>query len=87
MVIIRKHRDGSLAETTKDKTVYGFIITWSHLDGSTNELKVSGYRTPNMARLSAIVLATQQGWTRPKWWQWWRRKDTKVFEEYIKPEG
>jgi hypothetical protein len=34
--------------------------------------------TSDVAVDRCTLLATQEGWTPPKCWQWWRRRDAKV---------
>jgi hypothetical protein len=34
--------------------------------------------TSDTAQEMCTLLATQEGWTAPKRWQWWRRRDAKV---------
>jgi len=53
---------------------YGHTIVWRHWRGSTS-VTVDGCATPEQARDEAIRFAIQSGWTRPRWWQWWRWGD------------
>lgn len=40
---------------------------------------VSGCETFEDARLKAEEMAWHSGWTNPRWWQWWRWGDRKVY--------
>ena len=57
---------------------YGFSITWTKRDKSITTVKVYDHATLESAKNAAIKSAAFFGWTQPKWWQWWRREDTKV---------
>ena len=52
---------------------YGFDIKW----GSTT-FGVSGCTTRVAAIQEAITFAKSNGWTPPRWWQFWRWMDTRV---------
>lgn len=54
---------------------HDFEFRWTHRDGSVNTYACMGYGTPEEARRDAERRAIMHGWTPPKWWQWWRRKD------------
>ena len=58
--------------------IYGQRIIWHKFDGSRTEIAVNDYETPEKAAEAAIFLAKDSGWTLPKWWQWWRRGDTRI---------
>ena len=55
---------------------YGQIIRWTNPDGSKQELEVWG-RSREEANRKAREQALAFGYTQPKWWQWWRKGDTK----------
>ena len=55
---------------------YGQDITYTDFGGSKTTYGVSGCTTMEEAREQAIDLARGDGWTPPRWWQWWRRGDT-----------
>lgn len=59
-------------------TAYGQYIRWTGCDGSVTEVSVNGRETPEQARAAVIEQATLFGWTSPRWWQWWRRHDTRI---------
>lgn len=57
---------------------YGQSIHWTDFDGTVREVAVDHHSSPNEARRAVIALAAKQGWTAPKWWQFWRWNDTRV---------
>jgi len=55
---------------------YGAKIVWHERRGTTCGVFVEGHNSERSARLECLRAARQFGWTKPKWWQWWRRGDT-----------
>ena len=60
---------------------YGFTIKWTTVIGDRITFGVNGCKTCDEAKQQALEIAKDLGWTRPKWWQWWRRNDTKITGE------
>lgn len=56
-------------------------ITWSTWHGSTTASS-KWYATEAEAWHQVIGWARQSGWTPPRWWQWWRWRDTRVPPEF-----
>lgn len=56
---------------------YGQSIFWTDFNGNTSKVEVGDCATQDEATNAAIESATAFGWTYPKWWQWWRRYDTR----------
>jgi hypothetical protein len=59
-------------------TLYGQEIRWTRRDGGVASVRSVGHPTAGEAQWAAVKLALNAGWTNPKWWEWWRRKDTKI---------
>lgn len=57
---------------------YSQDITYTDFWGRKTICGVSGVETSEIAKQQAIELAEMDGWTNPKWWQWWRWEDTKL---------
>lgn len=55
---------------------FGWHIKWTKIDGSVETFAVDGADSVSAAQEKAIKWAARNGWTPPKWWQWWRRRDT-----------
>lgn len=55
---------------------YGYHIWWTGR-GESNSVTGEGFATPEEAKKRGEEVATKMGWTRPRWWQWWRRGDYK----------
>lgn len=53
-------------------------IKWTEFGGARNEVRTDYYFAPREARKCALRSAIRSGWTRPRWWQWWRWDDTRV---------
>ena len=62
----------------KDGLSYGYDITYTDFWGCSTTCGVSGCPTLEMAKKEALELAESDGWTPPKWWQWWRWNDTRI---------
>lgn len=58
--------------------VHGRTIRWTGASGDQNEVSVHLCETAEEATSRALNMARKQGWTQPKWWQWWRWNDTRV---------
>lgn len=59
---------------------YGQDFFWTKPDGSTMAMSTAGHPTPEAATLSILEYVIALGWTRPKWWQWNRRHDTRLIQ-------
>lgn len=60
-------------------TTYGQSVVWTDFGGSSKQtLTVSGCKTLGDAKWKAFHAARQTGWRPPRWWQWWRRFDTRL---------
>ena len=58
-----------------ERMTYGYKIVW-HTRDTTSLVTVEGHKSERAARLACLRAARRFGWTKPKWWQWWRRGDT-----------
>lgn len=54
---------------------YGQAITWDE-----NYVLADGFPTLRAARIRAIQLAKRDGYTIPRWWQFWWWSDTNVLD-------
>ena len=54
---------------------HGAKIVW-HEGGMKCSVLVKGHKSERADRLACLRAARHFGWTKPKWWQWWRRGDT-----------
>ena len=57
---------------------YGQDITYTDFWGRETICGCNGHDTLEEAQKEAIEMAKLDGWTPPKWWEWWRRKDTRI---------
>src|SRR5262245_11394763 len=57
---------------------YGQSLRWTRGLGESTTYEVSGCPTPEAAWEKVMVWAHQNGWTPPRWWQVWRRHDTRI---------
>ena len=60
---------------------YGFTIKWTDTKGNETTVGINGCKTCEEAKQQIIAVAKEMGWLQPKWWQWWRRGDTKITGE------
>jgi hypothetical protein len=56
---------------------YGAELRWTRFLEGTHVWRVSGYPTPEAAWTSVLDSASVAGWTPPRWWEFWRRHDTR----------
>lgn len=70
----------------KHGVMYGFTIESTDSNGSKSRWHVNGHLAPDTAREECLRLAREDGWTMPKWWQWWRWSDTRPLIEEPKRE-
>lgn len=54
---------------------YGATIRWSGRNGSSNKVSISEADTPREAWEECFAVATRAGWTRPRWFEFWRWGD------------
>jgi hypothetical protein len=52
------------------------ILRWTHWDGTITSWRDAG---PDLATAwhDVVTNAGRAGWTPPRWWQWWRRHDSR----------
>lgn len=65
---------------------YSAEITYTSFNGGSTTCGVDGCETQEQAWYEALELAYMDGWTQPKWWQWWRWGDTRV-KHITQPRG
>lgn len=56
---------------------YDYEIVMTRIDGGMTKWGVEKCATPEDAKRECIAFAERNGWTRPKWWQFWRWQDTR----------
>lgn len=60
-------------------------IRWTERNGNITTVSVSLHATPEeaeKARIGLVSTAKKLGWPgSPKWWQWWRKMDTRIEEQ------
>jgi hypothetical protein len=56
---------------------FGQEIIATGRDGSRMSYVVSGCDSQDTAELEVIRLARKDGWTYPRWWQYWRASDSR----------
>lgn len=56
--------------------VYSYGITWTKRDGTVCTTSGTGYYEREV-RKQVLRSVIRQGWTYPRWWQWWRWDDTR----------
>ncbi len=54
---------------------WGQQVSWTGRNGEKSVVTVRDYDTPEAALEAALKSAVAFGWTRPRWWQWWRWHD------------
>ena len=54
---------------------YGFCMMWQGRRGDLTDVSVTGCANFNEAYRECMASAVRWGWTRPRWWQWWRWGD------------
>lgn len=62
---------------------HDFAVRWTKFDGTTETAAVSGCESEAEARREAFRIARKNGWTPPRWWQWWRWGDTQISTEQV----
>ena len=63
--------------------VYGQIIKWCPSPGREKSVSVHSFYERD-ARKSALRSAIRSGYTRPRWWQWWRWGETRINMDFTK---
>lgn len=61
----------------RKKLYYYFVIVWTKFNGEKISTSIAS-NCCNYAKQETIRDAKELGWTPPKWWQWWRRNDTRI---------
>jgi len=56
---------------------YAQEIKWTKYNKQQQKVIIRGCNSVDEARAKIMVWAYDNGWTNPKWWQWWRKNDTK----------
>jgi hypothetical protein len=65
--------------------LYGQTIRWTDRKNRTiTAITVDGRLTAEAALKDAVNEARYFGWTPPKWYEWWRKHDTKPDLSLIK---
>ena len=65
-------------------STYGQQLVWTPTPCSgTTMYEVNGHATPEAAWDAVARWAAGDGWTPPRWWQWWRWHDTTVPAWYV----
>lgn len=59
-----------------DPVIYGKAVEWTLSCGAKMRVSVNGCWTAEEANEKAWKMADESGWTAPRWWQWWRWRDT-----------
>lgn len=59
--------------------IYTRSVKWTNFDGAGGSWSVQA-ETPEKAMMLALAASIRDGWTPPKWWQWWRWGDTRLPE-------
>ena len=54
---------------------WGYIIRWGSLELGANGF--STYEQMEKSRQASFDLLAVDGWTQPRWWQFWRSRDTR----------
>ena len=75
--IIDQNGGAMTTVTNNCVTYYSHRIMWHDFDGSCHVVRVDNHLSPEDARADAIAAAKRQGWRPPRWYQWWRREDTR----------
>lgn len=57
--------------------VHSFVIRWTRADGMEQVVRTKR-ATFDEARTAAITEASKLGWTPPRWFEFWRWRDTKA---------
>jgi hypothetical protein len=55
-------------------------MSWRDRDGSIHTIHSDMFRTAYGAKFSALRMAVKLGYTRPKWWQYWRWNEQRRSE-------
>ena len=59
---------------------YGQRISWTTFRGDQVSVESRDMATEKAAREEAVKSARLLGWEPPRWWQWWRRHDTRIYD-------
>ncbi|MFW6100803.1 MAG: hypothetical protein ACOC90_05400 [Bacteroidota bacterium] len=71
------HKKGINPLHKKSHLKYGYTIVWTSFSGRKRSVQVGGYDTMQAAMQEAVKTAQNSGWTYPKWWEFWRKHDTR----------
>lgn len=65
---------------------FGRRIVFTSFCGKRATYSVSGCETFADATFQVVQFALADGWTQPRWWQWWRWHDTRIkIEDFACP--
>ena len=64
-------------------TFYGQTITWHDSPDETSRVATDGCDSPEQALHEAMKAALLFGYTRPRWWQYWRWSESRFPESVI----
>lgn len=67
----------SLGTLKGEEERYSGILKFTRYPCSAPEFISVGAFGAENARRQCLEAAHKKGWTAPKWWQWWRRQDSK----------
>ena len=62
---------------------YEYSITYTELFRGKTSCGCMGESSQEEAIKETVELAKLDGWTQPKWWQFWRWRDTRVPKKYL----
>jgi hypothetical protein len=60
--------------------MFGQVIMWTDSGGRRTTVRVYCCESQEEAIMEAIKSALQMGWTYPKFWEFWRRGDTRPLD-------
>jgi hypothetical protein len=63
------------------KPTWGWIFTWHDRPGGTLVVTSKGHDSPESAFQAALESALRFGYTRPRWWEWWRWSEQNEFRK------
>ena len=61
------------------KVAFGYSHEWIDADGSEKTASGGPYATADEAHKAKINALDAMGWAAPKWWQYWRWGEAKIY--------
>ena len=64
---------------------YGATVRWTRRNGQVSEYRLTDFSNVGDLEVELKHIRRRierEGWTPPRWWQWWRRHDTNPFSNY-----